>query len=98
MENLVNLKLLLLGGNRINKIDNIQNLQKLEVLSLENNFIEKVENIYGMPNLKEVKLQENKISITDEQFIVTQILQLGVAISVENQKTGMAALLPRCLG
>jgi len=58
---LINLEHLLLQGNKINKIENLEHLQNLKVLDLTDNQINKIENLEPLRNLEELKLSKNKI-------------------------------------
>lgn len=58
---LIKLEHLLLQGNKINEIDNLEHLQNLKILDLTNNQINKIKNIEVLRNLEELKLSKNQI-------------------------------------
>lgn len=62
LENLENLKFLILGNNIIEKIENLHYLKKLYYLNLSNNNIEDIENLENLENLRSLSLWGNKIN------------------------------------
>lgn len=62
LENLENLKFLVLSNNAIEKIENLHNLRKLYYLNLSNNNIESIENLENLENLRSLSLWGNRIN------------------------------------
>jgi Leucine-rich repeat (LRR) protein len=62
LEQLVNLRQLLLGHNLIDKIEGLSKCKLLEELSLEKNHLHKIEGLECCPYLKKIELGKNLIT------------------------------------
>jgi len=62
IENIINLKSLILAVNKINDVSPLRGLTNLETLSLDANQISDISSLKGLINLKDVQLGSNQIS------------------------------------
>ena len=88
---MIELKIIILNNNKIQKISNLDNLTKLEKLELRGNKLTKIEGINNLKNLNKLTLSCNLITNIEEKDLpqIDSLIELGLFgnyIGIENKK------------
>ncbi len=79
LDNLKNLRVLILDSNKISEIKGIENLTHLKEITFHSNYISKIREFPNLPDLREVDLRMNPIS-SKEIEVVKKILGTNVNV------------------
>ena len=88
---MIELKIIILNNNKIQKISNLDNLTKVEKLELRGNKLTKIEGINNLKNLNKLTLSCNLITNIEEKDLpqIDSLIELGLFgnyIGIENKK------------